>query len=196
MKADRFEDFRNLASQSGVLFYYQGTFQSQVVDAMGQQLQHRLASEGVTGPARRRVFSTFVEMAHNVMHYGRDAHSDSSGTARIGVISMGVQCCSEAAADAVPDHWVLCANLVHRDDIPRISAKLDAIRSMSQDEVRANYKQQLRNDAHGATDEISKGAGLGLLTIARDSKQPVEYSFASTAEPESGLALFFMRTVI
>jgi hypothetical protein len=51
----------------------------------------------------------------------------------------------------------------------------------------------LRNAEHSDTDAISKGAGLGLLTIARDASAPLEYSFASTAAPRSRTAQFYVK---
>ena len=42
----------------------------------------------------------------------------------------------------------------------------------------------------------SKGAGLGWLTVARDSKQPLEYSFSSDSIGNGKYAYFLVKAVI
>ena len=187
MNLSSFELFQTQAAASGILFYHSGEFNEAVVAAAAQTLKHRVEENGATGPVKRKLFSTFVEMAQNIVHYaalppGADATQGKDGTVAVG-----------RSAD---DYWVICVNRVDTAHIARLSEKLDAVRSMSLEDIRKTYREQLHNTQHAQTDAISKGAGLGWLTIARDAKQPLEYSFASDPASNGASAFFFAKAVV
>lgn len=196
MNGADFERFQASAQDCGVLFYYAGEFTPPVVAAAADSLKARLATEDASGPAKRKLFSTFVEMAQNVLHYAATAPAheaaDSSNAAPRGAIGVG----RESAGDAAGHYWIVCSNAVGVDYVARLADKLNAVRAMSLEEIKHSYREQLRNPSHGANDPLSKGAGLGLLTIARDASAPLEYSFASTADPATRTALFHVKARI
>ncbi|MFX7840615.1 SiaB family protein kinase, partial [Acinetobacter baumannii] len=55
-----------------VIFYYVGYFSQSIVTAMAEAVRLRLEQSGTAGPTRRRLFSSFVEMAQNIIHYSAD----------------------------------------------------------------------------------------------------------------------------
>lgn len=232
MNGADFERFQANAQGCGVLFYYAGEFTPAVIAAAADSLKARLATEDASGPAKRKLFSTFVEMAHNILHYAvATAAEDGSTPAPHGAIGVGrekpshASCAGPAghtgpsghsgqpggasdntdtpqnattadATDMSSHYWIVCSNPVNVDYVARLADKLNAVRAMSLDEIKQSYREQLRNTDHGAQDPISKGAGLGLLTIARDASGPLEYSFASTADPTARTALFHVKARI
>lgn len=189
MKLVDYRALEQAAAANGMLFFHQGEMTAQVVEVAGRQLRACLDDEGVGGPLARRVFSTFVEMAQNVIHYGADEGGETP--TRMATIALG------RSVDPDQRYWLVCSNRVQVQDIARLDEKLRAVQSMSADEIKAAYRSQLRNDAHAETDRISKGAGLGLLTIARDARAPLEYGFASEATDAEGRAhaRFFIKAV-
>lgn len=64
---------------------------------------------------------------------------------------------------------------------------------MSQEEIKQAYRAQLRNEEQ---DGVSKGAGLGALTIARDASPPIDYSIVETTEKGGLYAYFYLHAVI
>ena len=72
------------------------------------------------------------------------------------------------------DYVVHAGNLVARSDVERLRERLSQIRSMNKEQLRAQYKERLR----AAPEEGSKGAGLGLMEIARRASKPIEFDFA------------------
>jgi hypothetical protein len=224
MNGPDFERFQANAQDCGVLFYYAGEFTPAVVAAAADSLKQRLVTEDASGPAKRKLFSTFVEMAHNILHYavpdatGNPADADaaqaagSSQAAPKGAIGVGRDPLSAGAsqdnmppaADAGPQaaaaagaYWIVCSNAVDVSHVPRLTEKLNALRTMSLEEIKQSYRAQLRNAEHSSTDPLSRGAGLGLLTIARDASAPLEYSFASTpADPEGRSVQFHVKARI
>jgi hypothetical protein len=178
------------AAETGLCVHYQGLFQPHTVQALGMAVRQRLVEASVPQGLRRRLFSAVVEMAHNVMHYGCD-RSGRRG-AGVGVLTVGLDPASNPG-EAVRGGWILCANPVHREDVERIGQRMERLRAMSREETQACYRRQLLNDEHARRDPHSRGSGLGLLTIARDSRQPLEYAFVSTGEPADERVIFVLH---
>ena len=163
------------------------------IAAAADTLKGRLASEEAGSAAKRKVFSTFIEMAQNVLHYAA-AHAEPGQPQppASGAIAVG----RDASEGDAGHYWLVCSNPVHVEHIARLTEKLSALRAMSLAEIKESYRTQLRNSEHADNDALSKGAGLGLLTIARDASAPLEYSFASTPDPQARTALFHVKARI
>lgn len=188
MKLDVFNAFRNSAHDSGVIFYYTGSFSQNVVAAIGDSLKQRLDSVNASSAERRKVFSTFIEMAQNILHYAPEitAH-EGAPPARVGALAVG--------RNDDEKFFVVCGNPVRMEDVSRLHEKLEPLRQMSVDQIKAAYREQLRNDGH-ADDLVSKGAGLGFLTMARDAAEPIEYSITYASEATGGRADLYLRATI
>jgi len=188
MNLSNFELFQQQARTAGIVFYHTGEFTGPIISAAAEALKHRMQESGASGPATRKLFSTFVEMAQNIHHYASSAPdvvgANMAGSGTISVIKGS------------DEYWVICVNRIETAHIPRITEKLDEVRSMSLEEIKKAYKEQLHNAAHNEVNKESKGAGLGWLTVARDSKQPLEYSFSSDPVGEGRFAYFLVKAVI
>lgn len=186
MSLTDFHRFKELARQENVVFYYTGYFSQSIVSAMGDSLRLRLASLDASQTARRKLFSVFVEMAQNVVHYSAD-HLSASAAAdheiRMGSLWVG-------AADG--QFYVVCANPITQEGVAHIRAKLEPLRTMTNDEIKARYKEKLRAEGEAG----SKGAGLGFLTVARDSSNPIEFDFVEEAGSHSPFTTFYLKATI
>jgi hypothetical protein len=164
------------ARDAGAVFHFSGDFTPSAIGALAASLRRRLDERGVRDPARKKIFATFIELAENVLHYAASADADpGEGCLRRGAIAMGTD------GDR---HWVACRNEVLTTHVPRLSVRIEAIRAMSPEELRAAYRRQLDDDTHEVDDVISRGAGLGLLTVARAACEPLECAFEPV--PASG----------
>lgn len=178
-----FSNFYELAAKSGILFYYTGEFSPHVIGAMSDTLKKRLDTVGISGPSRRKIFSAFIEMAQNIMHYARDAQN---GASRVGAIAIG---------EANAKYWIVSGNSVPVEQVERIKNRVEPLRSMTIDEIKLAYKEQLRNEAHESSDELSRGAGLGFLTVAREASEPLEYQIVYRSDRHE-CAEFYLRAAI
>jgi hypothetical protein len=190
MDFSTFERFSSGAALSGVIFFYAGEFSSPVVAAAADIVKQRLQGEDTSGATRRKLFSSFVEMAQNITHYAVEGDPTRPGVTngKHGAIAVGQ---SEAG-----HFWIACANRVDVAHVPGISDKLNRLRTMSLDEIRQHYRAQLHNTDHETENPGSRGAGLGLLTIARDSTAPLEFCFASDPAQDGHNAYFYVKAVI
>ncbi|CAG9163893.1 SiaB family protein kinase [Cupriavidus pampae] len=155
------------ARERNVIFYYVGYFSQNIIAAMSDAVRLQLAVSGADGGTRRKLFSSFVEMAQNIVHYSSDALTPP--TQDDGQLRHGSVCISR-----VDDHYrLICSNPVATARVEQLRATLEPLRTMTLDEIKAAYRETLRAE----TPEGSKGAGLGFLTMARDASAPLEYHF-------------------
>ena len=66
--------------------------------------------------------------------------------------------------------------------------KIEIVNSMNKDQLKEYYQQQLRKDRP----ENSKGAGVGLIDIARKTDYPLNYNFIPIDEKYS----FYTMTIL
>lgn len=180
MNLHQFNDFCQGAVDQGVLFYYAGEVSQNVIGTMSDSLKQRLDAAGASGTARRKIFSVFIEMAQNIVHYASLGDGQQS---KVGALAVG------KGEDG--KFYVLCGNPVPIEHVERIKGKVDPLRSMSVDEIKAAYKEQLRNDEHDK-DQVSRGAGLGFLTVAREASEPIEYQIVYRSD-NAQFAEFYLR---
>jgi len=177
--------FLDLAQQRNVIFYHMGYFSHNIVAAMAEVVRLQLEVSGVSGPTRRKLFSSFVELSQNIIHYSSDALA--SGGTDSAALRQGAVCIS---ADA-ERHLMLCANPIASKDVERLRDKLEPLRNMSLEEIKLAYKTSLRAE----TPEDSKGAGLGFLTMARDASAPLEFAFHPRVD-DPATTLFCLKAII
>jgi hypothetical protein len=184
MQLDQFNQFVDHAIADGVVFYHSGHLDGDMVTAIGAVLRRRLQEEGASGSESRKVFTTFMEMAQNIVHY---AAADESGTAQAGKFG---------ALSVVRSHEgfeVMCGNYLAAEHVPRVRGRLESVQVMGPEKVRLAYRRQL---AFEGEDPASKGAGLGLLTMAASAREPIEFKF-NPEQPAKGEQTFlFLKAVI
>uniref|UniRef100_E6QRA5 Uncharacterized protein n=1 Tax=mine drainage metagenome TaxID=410659 RepID=E6QRA5_9ZZZZ len=183
MQLDVFSAFCETADHKGILFYYSGNLSQNVVAAMGDALKLRLEEWGAKGGMARKLFSGFIEMMQNAVQYS-PGYPDPSGD-KIGTIAISKH---------YDKHYIVCGNLIKKENIFRIQEKLESLKNMSLEEIKLAYRTQLKNEDHDK-DALSKGAGLGFLTLARDASEPMEYMITDVLD-HAELAVFFLKTTI
>lgn len=142
---------------------YSGAFNQGTVLSLGETYRWSLEAANTRAAVRRKAFVVFVEMAQNIAHYARAIGADG---VRIGTMELRVAESGQVTLS--------CSNPVRPDQVDRIRQKLEGVRALSPEQIRRAYRHQLHDDAH-ERDEISRGAGLGLLTLAREASAPIEY---------------------
>lgn len=172
------------AGHNQVIFYYMGYFSQNIIAAMADSVKTRVEYIGAASPTRRKLFSSFIEMAQNIIHYSADS-VDTSGKTNAEMRRGSV--CISVENDR---YYLKCSNLVHADIADHLREKLAHLRTLTNEEIRLEYKETLRAD----TPQESKGAGLGFLTMARDASEPLDFEFVP--EGEGGNMMFCLTATI
>lgn len=178
--------FSQWAGKRDVIFYYEGYFSQTIIAAVADAVKMRIEHVGAASKTQRKLFSSFIEMTQNIIHYSVDAYTRDDSAAFGNEVRHG----SVYISTEQGRYHLHCANPVHVDVAAQLRAKLEHLRTLTGDDIKREYKQCLRAD----TDEDSKGAGLGLLTVARDASEPLEFDFI--AIPDSDNALFYLKATI
>jgi hypothetical protein len=177
--------FCDIARKHRVIFYYVGYFSQNIVAAMADAIKLQLEVSGVNGPTRRKLFSSFIEMAQNIIHYSVD--SLTPGDQENHEIRHGSVCISEKDGQYI----LLCANPIDTKAADDLRERLESLRGMTMDEIKRAYKESLRAEVP----EGSKGAGLGFLTMARDACEPLEFEFWPM-DQRPHVAMFYLKAAI
>lgn len=181
MELSEFMSFSKESHDKGVIFYYGGYFSQSIIAAMADALRHKLEARESRTATNRRVFSSFIEMAQNILHYSASdigQRTQEEGALRFGSVAVG--CDGDK-------YFVMCGNLVHNEFVPVLREKLDPICRMTVTEIKEAYRQQLRTE----TAATSNGAGLGFLTLARDVTEPIQYSLVNVPGKTADCHTFF-----
>lgn len=169
-----------LQRQNAVELFYTGYFSQQHIVSLGEVIRTWLDKHESSAVTRRKLFSAFIEMGQNIVRYSSDDRylSTEQQELRFGSVCFHMD----------QTHYYLeTANLVGPEASTLLQTNLDVLRGMSQAEIRDAWKQGLRSEAPST----SKGANIGLLTMARDTSLPLEYRIHPLAA--SSLSAFHLK---
>ncbi|MBV1775620.1 SiaB family protein kinase [Burkholderiaceae bacterium DAT-1] len=182
---DLIGEYGELFAGGNVSFFYSGYISQPLLTAMVEGFKVKLDLEGLTGTTRRRLLSSLVEMTQNVIHYAMDSLTPSDQNDH--QLRWGSICVILTGGH----YQIECANRVSASQRDNIKAKLEKLRLMTHAEIKEYYAKVIREEAPAD----SKGAGLGLITIARDAQGPIEYRMIDDPErPDT--AIFVIKATI
>lgn len=179
-------ELRNSLIEKGVIFSFSGKPSQAIISSIAETFEDKMLKSNVKSSVIQNIFSVFVEQIQNVMSYSidvdkfenlnySDIFSDSS------FIAIGFDKTQEK-------YYVLSGNIIDINEREAISEKIEFANSMDKKELRAYYKELRRS----GEDKHSKGAGLGIIEMAKRSSRPMEFSFERIDEKK----LFFSLKVI
>jgi len=178
--------FCQCAGRRNVIFYYEGYFSQAIITAVADAVKMRIEHVGAAGMTRRKLFSSFIEMTQNIIHYSVDAYTQDDSAEFSNEVRHGSICISTETGR----YHLHCANPVHTEVAGQLRHKLEHLHTLTIDDIKREYRKTLRADASPE----SKGAGLGLLTVARDASEPLEFEFIPIPGGEN--VLFYLKATI
>jgi hypothetical protein len=159
-----------------------GPFTSGVIEEMGNAIRQYLEKNQIKQTLVSDVFSVYIEQVQNIRNYlarfGETPESLVIG--RSGIVTIGQQ-------DG--KYCVMSGNTIMDSDVPELQHRLETLRVMDKDELKAAYKQQL---GRRGLDHGGGGAGLGLILMARRATETLEFDF----ERLDGTYCFFTIRVV
>ena len=140
MLAEGLYEFRNVLRSRGVIFCYSGYMTETVLSGVGEALKQKMVIEEADTRTIRSVFAVFVEQMQNMIKYSAEKveEHDEGGrplAIRYGVISI---------AQENGGFTVEAGNMVTKGDVARMREWLERIRSSDKEELKALYKERLR----------------------------------------------------
>jgi len=182
MQLSLYDIYQDLKAKN-ILLCYCGPIAQASIEGVGGTLRRNLELEDASNTVAMAVFSIFIEQVQNVLNYSADKlnkGAEDENELRVGVVVIG--------HEGNEGYFVYCGNRIYNSDIPRMREHLELVRSLNKDELKTLYKERRRMEREPG----SKGAGLGLIEMARKSQLPLEYSFT----PVDDLLSFFSIKVV
>ena len=160
MKLENLRFFREKIVAEGVLFCYSGPVSQGLIEEVGQTVRANMSTQAGSKTIIERIFGIFVEQVQNIMNYSAEQYD----SLRSGIVLVGRES---------KEFYVVCGNVVDEANKRKIERAIDEIAGKDKQELKALYKKKMKQ-----TDvQAGKGAGLGLIDIARKASKPVEYQF-------------------
>lgn len=160
-----------------VVVNHKGFISLDIIDEVLHHLKNYLFNKQDDKLMRKRVYSLSVECLDNILK-----HSDLNEKSDELLTKYPPRFIIEQIAD---DYLIHTGNIVLNSNMKDLIVKLERLNNLSFEEVNDLYKESLANA------EISEkgGAGLGLIVMAKTTKQKIKYDFENINDKFSYFAM-------
>lgn len=148
-----------------VLICFSGQFSQGIVEQLCDSIKGQLTEGEGTKHNPMKVISIFVEQAQNIINYNFKNlnHKYYDQLLESSIVTIG---------KSVDGFFITSGNIVDNKDLEALVHKIDFLNSLKPDELKQHYKEIMKRVGNG---ENERGAGLGLIHMARKAKLPLEY---------------------
>lgn len=159
---DVFEFYRAMERHK-VLLAFKGDITQDMLHSILNIMEDKLSRLGEPTRVRKRVFHILVECLQNLHH-----HSDLADGACLHIPSSLLM-----VAKCEDTYSIVTGNFVASNSVKALKKRLQAVNDMEPEELKSYYKSLLNND------QMSKkgGGGLGIVDIAKKTKDKLDYFF-------------------
>jgi hypothetical protein len=164
--------------ERNIVLDFQGAMSHDMVVGMAELIKSKFYQDFGKSTIVKKMFSIFVEMAQNISFYSAERVQLNS---RQKVVGAGIIVVTEK--DNV--YTVTSGNLVEKTTIPKVIEHCQSINRMDKKELRQFFKEKMKS----SREKGKRGAGLGLIDIARRSGHPISYGVTPVDENRSFLVL-------
>lgn len=152
-----------------------GPINQDLINSFTVNMEEFMISAGDKKTLIKRVFSILIEGLQNILIHGSKIDGEQKALMLIAYNEKG--------------YFIVQGNYIQKMDNEKLTAYLDKLNLMSDEEVKAFYLQTLNN---GLMSEKG-GAGLGFITIRMKSRAKLEYRFS---DANDDLTLFSVSSQI
>jgi len=181
MKMFDMMDYHKKLRESRITLVYSGPLWAEGIAGVAGTLKKRLEYDNLPLETSQEVFSVFVEQMNNMLMYSAEKAQyladEMHSEAPKGTFVLGIK----------GDHYYIqTGNVMANHTVDLLKEKIDYINTLDRKELRKYYKEKrLEND-----NPESKGAGLGIIEIARRASGKLEYTFVPYEEGYTFFTLF------
>jgi hypothetical protein len=157
-------EFYRQMTDNGILLLYKGDFSSSSNSNIIEMLINNFLKEGEVDPSKLKNIVAIIEVLQNVSIHGKSINGSKEGIFAIRNID--------------DELFIECGNFVKSENHENLKKILKSIKACSSDELENLYKQKL--SASHLSEKHS--GGLGLIEMARFSKNTFSYNFEETPD--------------
>jgi hypothetical protein len=178
--------YGKMLEDNNIRVIYSGPLWASSIDGMAEILLKRLEFDETSLSASQSVFSIFVELINNMMMYSAEKEQKNSPEGELQEISEGIF----IMGNRDDTYYMQSGNVVTDHSAGILKSRIDYLNTLDKKELRQYYRQQMSAENEN---QESKGAGIGLIEIARRATGPIEYEFETCGE---GRQYFTMHATV
>lgn len=173
-------EYNDMIKELDISIIYSGPLWEDGIKGIAEMVRNHLSHEDIPGAAAKSVFSVFIEQVTNVLMYSADREIYTAPDKEMVEIPTGMLVLGRKNNK----FFIQTGNEIKPGSMELIKRRIDHLNSLDKQELRKLHKKQL---VEGDNNPDSKGAGLGLIEIARRATAPIKYTF----EPLEEGSLYF-----
>jgi len=178
-------ELRERLNAANALISFNGPLTESLIKDLGEAVRHYLEQDSGSRAQVMDVFSVFIEQTQNIRQYAVSRAADAAEQRRLSSAICVIS--SERGR-----YLVSSGNWVRLEDAEELTTHLERLRELDAEGLKRLYKEVLRSPvAEGAAT-----AGLGLIDMARKSRQPLDYDWKESPQGEEGLLFFTLQAVL
>jgi len=151
--------YYDTANRHNVLLSFKGALSQEILVEMGNIVKNRMNMN----KKLKKLFSIFVELAQNMMHYSAERVIIDGKDIGVGIILF---------TEKESGFTIFSGNIVDNKSIENLTDEIDNLNQLDKEELNTLYNEKIRQPRP----EDSKGAGLGLIEIARKASGKITYN--------------------
>jgi hypothetical protein len=175
--------YNKMMVENNITVIYSGPIWEEGLEGLASTLQNRLALDDLPLNVSQSIFSIFIEQVSNIMLYSAEKEIfERTATHKQTEVAKGVFILGALGKT----YFLQSGNVVTNINAEILKTRIDQLNSLDKQELRHLFKEQAKAENMNAE---SKGAGLGLIEIARRATSKIDYEFLPYGE---GLSYFTM----
>ncbi len=158
--------------EMSLLFIFEGKMDQEVIKKMTGMVANEMNKENDTVKVQRLMFHVIVELLQNIGKYSDDEIGGE------GIIIIG---------KTLDGYYISSGNVIANEKKSRLISSIEIINGSDEKQLKKQYEDQISKPKENE----QQGAGLGLIDIAKKTKQKLQYNFELLNNSKS----FFLITV-
>lgn len=170
-------DFYRKMESNDIMLSFKGDVTSEMLTSMLQIMETKLDNLGEENKVKRKVYNVLVECLQNLYHHRDEMKRTGIDEESAAIFMIGRD---ENSYNIVTGNYILS------DRVPKLKSRIDHVNTLDKDGLKTLYKEVLNNDERSE----KGGGGLGIIDIARKSKQKLVYDFLDVDDKYSFFSLY------
>jgi hypothetical protein len=168
--------------QQEIIFNYCGSISQPLLGALINEVEIQIERYPNGHKASRNIFELVIEMSQNIINYSANRTSTEDNV-------YTIERAEVALSYSDGNFFISSANLINRSKMEKLQETIEYLNTLQPDELKKLYRQQRRS----GDSRHSRGAGLGLIDLARKSSADIEFQFEDVG---SNLVVFSLQVQI
>ena len=172
--------YTEMMGSHSINLIYSGPMWEDGIKGLAEMVKVHLGKDDVSENAARSIFSVFVEQVTNMLMYSAEKVNNPQldKPVSIGMLVLGHK-------DDM--FFIQTRNTVNNENVGLIGDRIDYLNTLDKKELRKYHRQKLNEENENPE---SRGAGLGLIEIARRTTKPIAYTFKQIDESLSSFTMY------